>query len=105
MADSPHYDLQGEMQVLAQAAVIAVFSKLMRIHLATQHGAQRQMTIAILQHEFTEALRTHESQVLVDSVLTDRGKLFRTSYMDLSAALLLDIGRGLTDEERKAILG
>lgn len=100
MADTHDPSLEVTMQLLAQQAVIAVFSRLMRIRIATQEGHQRLMTLAILENEFAEALRGHESQVLVDHQLTERGTLFRDSFQALSSGLMHDVAQGLTESEK-----
>jgi hypothetical protein len=91
------------MQLIAQQAVIDVFSRLMRIRIATQDGHQRLMTLAILENEFSEALRVHESQVLVDHQLTERGALFRDSFQSLSSGLMHDMAQGLTESEKRQL--
>lgn len=93
------------MQLKAQQAVIAVFTRLMRIRIATQGTHQRAMSLAILENEFAEALRDHESQILVDDHLTERGILFRDSFHTLSRDLMKEVASGLTENEELQFKG
>lgn len=99
MADSALSNLKMDMQILTQQAVIAVFARLMRIRIATQGTHQRAMSLAILENEFAEALSSHESQILVDEKLTERGILFRDTFQSMSDGLMKEVASGLTESE------
>lgn len=58
------------------------------------------MTVALLKDEFDEALLGHESQVLVEEKLSDRGEIFKSSFVEMTTALMVEIGRGLSDDEK-----
>lgn len=96
-------DLSAEMRLMAQTTIIAVFARLMRIRIATQHGRQRDMTLDLLKSEFEEALLGHESQVLVDDKLSERGHLFKSTFLELTTDLMIEVGRGLTDDEKSKL--
>jgi hypothetical protein len=96
----PPTEAPYDAKLHALEAVIAVYTRLMRIRIATQQGPQRLMTLSSLEHELDVELGGHPTQQLVDNVLSSDGIRFRDAYTAISTDLMSKVGEGVTAAER-----